>query len=180
MPCANCVRRECPDVCPNQTLGNVKSLRRRVSRLDQPRNATSSPSSYRESGTTLATHIPPPTTNPGIDSGASDVHSVEDQPERTPKGGTLVINPDGRCKFIGQSASYEWLRDVSIDFSTRISDNRCELWTQGGELTSTGNKCKSRNASTNTYRPTVSPWLSISPTTAIGFCFSLVTTSPRE
>ncbi|KAJ9635687.1 hypothetical protein H2204_005647 [Knufia peltigerae] len=49
--------------------------------------------------------------NPQIVDGTTGIAPTLDAPDQTPDVGTLVMNSDGRSKFIGQSASFQWLRD---------------------------------------------------------------------
>ncbi|KIW23660.1 uncharacterized protein PV07_11842 [Cladophialophora immunda] len=118
VPCANCVKRACAHVCPDQTLGSVKSMRHRFLQLEQGR--TSPPA-----GPVLGSDLnpldeaagpssrPQPSPNINFSTVAAEPGeaSTPQAPEQTPEVGTLVMNSDGRSKFIGQSASFQWLRD---------------------------------------------------------------------
>lgn len=60
--------------------------------------------------------------NPQIVDGTTGIAPTLDAPDQTPDVGTLVMNSDGRSKFIGQSASFQWLRDVSYITAVHVPD----------------------------------------------------------
>lgn len=106
-------------MCPGKALGSIKSIRRRVSLLE--RTGHPPVDSSRDNRSTRTHEEPALTTSPSHPSMETS-HTTDNQNPNlvslqgfhgdTNGAGTLVVNSDGRSKFIGQSASYQWLRDV--------------------------------------------------------------------
>lgn len=157
VPCANCVRRECADICPRQTLGSLKSMRRRVSLLEQ---AQQSPSSTAHRGrdrdrdgtraseaTTAASGEPRQAPDAAARAAAQpDLLECADNTGEAAGVGTLVVDSDGRSKFIGHAASFQWLRDVRrLHFSPVVLPTPSSDWQP--PLSLTGDKGKPRDAS---------------------------------
>ncbi|CAK7199490.1 hypothetical protein SEUCBS139899_002170 [Sporothrix eucalyptigena] len=141
VPCSNCTKRGCAHICPQHTLGSMRSIRSRVSQMERAHlwpacddvdgrerggnqsQAGSTPgrssvgpsvsSLTNGSPTTLRqADITPPDVVPGVESQPSSFTATSTDATREADGvGTLVVNADGRSKFIGQSASFQWLRD---------------------------------------------------------------------
>ncbi|KAL1891972.1 hypothetical protein Sste5346_007316 [Sporothrix stenoceras] len=145
VPCSNCTKRGCAHICPQHTLGSMRSIRSRVSQMERSQlwppcedgGGGSQNGSERDAGSDHGRADSTPgrsavSVGPSISSliGNSPT-TMRRQPDAAPVSdpvpafpatptdatreaagvGTLVVNADGRSKFIGQSASFQWLRD---------------------------------------------------------------------
>ncbi|CAK7231872.1 hypothetical protein SBRCBS47491_008076 [Sporothrix bragantina] len=152
VPCSNCTKRGCAHICPQHTLGSMRSIRSRVSQMERAqlwppcdddgrerrdssqagstpgRSSVSanvsagqsiasltggSPTALRQPDVAVVSATPPGITDAQLGTSFATVATATatDATREADGVGTLVVNADGRSKFIGQSASFQWLRD---------------------------------------------------------------------
>ena len=135
IPCRGCVKRGCPELCPNETLGGVKGLLQERQNLNQRikdlENALHNAqlAAMRNGLPQRSTFPPMFDTSPSNAQGQllseiSDLsghemypliqHEIDREVDLSDNQGTLVQIPGGQYKFIGPSAESQMLREVSL------------------------------------------------------------------